>query len=71
MFFNSTRFRINPTPRRADEQYVAHARITTFLLDGSEREVHASGDLAVFYSRGDAIAYATKWAEGWLTSQFG
>ncbi|WP_081334333.1 hypothetical protein [Burkholderia diffusa] len=71
MLFNSTRFRIDPAPRRADGQYVAHARITTILVDGSEWEVHASGDLAAFNRRDDAVEYATKWAEGWLTSQFG
>jgi len=71
MLFNSTRFRIDPTPRRADRQYVAHVRIITILVDGAEREVHASGDMAAFERRDDAVAYATKWAEGWLTSQFG
>ncbi|RQS18760.1 hypothetical protein [Burkholderia sp. Bp8998] len=71
MLFNSTRFRIDPTPRRADGQYVAHVRITTTLIDGDERQVHCSGDLAAFERRDDAVAYATEWAEVWLTSQFG
>ncbi|WP_333997781.1 hypothetical protein [Burkholderia cepacia] len=71
MLFNTARFRIDPTPRRADGEYIAHVRITTTLLDGGEREVHSSGDLAGFDARDDAIAYATQWAEGWLTAQFG
>ena len=71
MLFNSTRFRIDSTPRRADVQYVAHVRITTTLMNGTEQEVHNSSDLAAFYSRDDAVAYAKKWAEEWLTSQYG
>ncbi|MCA8295458.1 hypothetical protein LGN19_16830 [Burkholderia sp. AU30198] len=71
MLFNLTRFRIDPTPRRADGEYIAHVRITTMLLDGDEQEVHTSGDLAGFDARDDAVAYATKWAERWLTAQFG
>ncbi|MCA7875589.1 hypothetical protein NUJ30_10915 [Burkholderia contaminans] len=71
MRFNSTRFRIDSTPRRADVQYVAHARITTTQMDGAEKEVHDSSDLAAFYNREDAVAYATKWAEEWLTSRYG
>lgn len=69
MLFNTTRFRIDPTPRRADGEYIAHVRITTTLLDGGEREVHSSGDLAGFDGRNDAIAYATQWAERWLAAQ--
>ncbi|NIF44398.1 hypothetical protein F3J14_26700 [Burkholderia sp. Tr-862] len=71
MLFNSTRFRIDPTPRRADGQYIAHARITTLLVDGDERQVLCSGDLAAFEHRDDAVAHAAKWGEGWLTAQFG
>ncbi|MCA8093887.1 hypothetical protein LGM65_23895 [Burkholderia anthina] len=71
MRFNTIRFRIDPTPRRADGEYIAHARIITFLVDGSESELHASGDLAGFDARDDAVAYATRWAEVWLTAQFG
>ncbi|WP_420211580.1 hypothetical protein ACN8ZM_29965 [Burkholderia aenigmatica] len=71
MLFNLTRFQIDPTPRRADGEYIAHARITTILLGGDEQEVHTSGDLAGFDARDDAVAYATKWAERWLTAQFG
>ncbi|HFT8010432.1 TPA: hypothetical protein ACU9T0_006164 [Burkholderia cenocepacia] len=71
MLFNTTQFRIDPTPRRADGEYIAHVRITTMFLDGGEREVHSSGDLAGFDVRDDAVAYATKWAEGWLNAQFG
>ncbi|WGY70554.1 hypothetical protein KEC55_26370 [Burkholderia cepacia] len=71
MLFDTTRFRIDPTPRRADGEYIAHARITTILLDGDEQEVHASGDLAGFDARDDAVIYATQWAKGWLNAQFG
>ncbi|MET3552356.1 hypothetical protein ABIC50_002280 [Burkholderia sp. 567] len=71
MLINSTRFRIDPTPRRADGEFIAHARIITILEDGDEREVHVSGDLAGFDVRDDAVAYATKWVEEWLAAQFG
>jgi hypothetical protein len=71
MLINSTRFRIDPTPRRADGEFIAHVRIITILEDGDEREVHVSGDLAGFDVRDDAVAYATKWAEEWLAAQFG
>ncbi|MET3823635.1 hypothetical protein ACVK00_006570 [Burkholderia sp. PvR073] len=71
MLFNSTRLRIDPTPRRADGEFIAHVRIVTILEDGDEREVHASGDLAGFDVRDDAVAYATKWAEEWLAAQSG
>lgn len=71
MLFNSTNFRIDPTPRRADGEYMAHARISTVLLDGSEIDVHSSGDLAGFDARDDAVAYAKKWATEWLDVQFG
>ncbi|MCA8491219.1 hypothetical protein [Burkholderia arboris] len=71
MRFNTPRFRIDPTPRRADGEYIAHARITTTLLDGGESEVHSSSDLAGSDARDDAIAYATQWAQGWLAAQPG
>ncbi|ACB68538.1 hypothetical protein [Burkholderia ambifaria] len=71
MLINSTRFRIDPTPRRADGEFIAHVRIITILEDGDEREAHVSGDLAGFDVRDDAVAYATKWAEEWLAAQFG
>lgn len=69
VLFDTTQFRIDPTPRRAEGEYIAHARITMRLLDGGEREVHASGDLTGFDRRDDAIAYATQWAERWLAAQ--
>jgi hypothetical protein len=59
-------FRIDPTPRRADGEYMAHARIRQRCVDGTEMEVCASGDLAGFDSRDDAIAFAIDWAETWL-----
>ncbi|POR54947.1 hypothetical protein B0G62_102557 [Paraburkholderia eburnea] len=71
MRLNSTRFRIDPTPRRADGEYMAHVRISTNRPDGSEYDVHLSGDLAGFEIREDAIAYAQSWAEQWLYARFG
>ncbi|WP_028207635.1 hypothetical protein [Paraburkholderia nodosa] len=68
---DSTRFRIDPTPRRADGEYIAHARISTSRSDGIEHDVHLSGDLAGFDTREDAIAYATNWAQQWLGTRFG
>jgi hypothetical protein len=71
MRFNSTRFIIDPTPRRADGEYVAHARISTSRADGSAYDVRLSGDLAGFDGRDDAIAYAKNWAQEWLDAHFG
>lgn len=71
MRFNSTRFIIDPTPRRADGEYMAHARISTSRADGSEHDLHLSGDLAGFHMREDAIAYAKNWAQEWLDARFG
>ncbi|RQH06573.1 hypothetical protein [Paraburkholderia dinghuensis] len=71
MRFNSTRFIIDPTPRRADGEYMAHARISTNRADGSEHDIHLSGDLAGFDVREDAIAYAKNWAQEWLGARFG
>lgn len=71
MRFNSTRFIIDPTPRRADGEYMAHARISTSRADGSRYDIHLSGDLAGFDVREDAVAYAKKWAQEWLDVRFG
>ncbi|PYE17301.1 hypothetical protein [Paraburkholderia silvatlantica] len=71
MRFNSTRFIIDPTPRRADGEYMAHARISTSRADGSEYDIHLSGDLAGFDVRADAITHAKKWAQDWLDVCFG
>ncbi|QBR04042.1 hypothetical protein [Paraburkholderia pallida] len=68
---DSTRFRIDPTPRRADGEYMAHARISANRADGSEYDVHMSGDLAGFELREDAIDYAKGWAQQWLHARFG
>lgn len=68
---DSTRFQIDPTPRRADGEYLAHARISSSRADGSEYDVHVSGDLAGFDAREDAIAYAKCWAQQWLDGRFG
>ncbi|MDR5756340.1 hypothetical protein [Caballeronia sp. LZ035] len=64
-------FRIDPTPRRADGEYMAHARICAKAADGSEEGAFISGDLAGFDLRADAVAFATKWAEEWLATRFG
>jgi len=39
---DSTQFRIDPTPRCADGEYMAHARISSRRADGSEYDVHLS-----------------------------
>jgi hypothetical protein len=63
---NAKRFEVDPTPRRADGQYVAHARICAIGRDGSASDIHWSGDLAGFRGREDAVAYAETWAHQWL-----
>ncbi|WP_069269402.1 hypothetical protein [Paraburkholderia nodosa] len=68
---DSIRFRIDPTPRRTDGEYMAHARISANRADGSEYDVHLSGDLAGFEAREDAIAYAKRWVQQWLDTRFG
>ena len=71
MRFNSTRFIIDPTPRRADGEYMAHARIGTSRADGSEYDIHLSGDLAGFDVRADVITDAKKRVQHWLNACFG
>ncbi|OBR46230.1 hypothetical protein [Paraburkholderia tropica] len=71
MHFNSTRFLIDPTPRKADGEYIAHARISTSRADGREDDFHLSGDLAGFELREDAISFANTWAREWLSAYFG
>ena len=66
MQLDSTRFHIDPTPRRADGEYMAHARISIDRADGSKCDVQLSGDLAGFDVREDAIAFAKNWAHEWL-----
>lgn len=68
MQIDSTRYHIDPTPRRADGEYMAHARISTNDADGSEFDVYLSGDLAGFDEREDAIAFARDWAQEWLNA---
>lgn len=63
--------RIDPTPRRADGEYMAHARISTNSADGRETDVFVSGDLAGFDRRDDAVAFAANWARQWLQVRFG
>lgn len=69
MHFDPAVFRIDPTPRRADGEYMAHAMISGPLPDG-ESFIHVSGDLAGFDLRQDAIRYATDWANDWLQKCF-
>ncbi|SAK68953.1 hypothetical protein [Caballeronia ptereochthonis] len=71
MHFNSSTFQIDPTPRRADGEYMAHARIVCRLAGGGEPDVHMSGDLAAFDLREDAIVFAKEWAIAWLEARFG
>ncbi|PMS31700.1 hypothetical protein B0G57_13038 [Trinickia symbiotica] len=71
MHAHSTRFLIDPTPRRADGEYIAHARISANRADGILYDIELSGDLAGFDVREDAIAYAKSWAQEWLAARFG
>jgi hypothetical protein len=61
-----TSFGIDPTPRRADGEYMAHAKITTPAVDGQKARIIMSGDLAGFNEREDAIVYARTWAREWI-----
>jgi hypothetical protein len=71
MRFNSSIFRIDPTPRRADGEYIAHAKISRSRDDGNQQDIHMSGDLAGFNIREDAIQFATAWAMEWLERRYG
>ena len=71
MHFNSTTFQIDPTPRRADDEYMAHARISCRLANGEESNILMSGDLAAFDVRADAILFAKEWAIAWLDARYG
>ena len=64
-------YRIDSTPRRADGEYMAHARISAHTADGSQADVFMSGDLAGFDLRDDAVRYATDWANAWLKKRRG
>lgn len=68
---NLDRFQVDPTPRRADGEYIAHARISISGTDGTATDVVVSGDLAGFDSRNDAIDYAKQWARLWFSACFG
>lgn len=63
-------FMIDATPRRADGEYMAHARISG-AAPGGVLFTHLSGDLAGFHLRDDAIRYATSWANTWLEKRYG
>ncbi|ACC74737.1 hypothetical protein Bphy_5664 (plasmid) [Paraburkholderia phymatum STM815] len=66
MFDYPGAFHVDPTPRRADGEYIAHARISRSSTDGHEYDVHLSGDLRGFDAREDAIRFAAEWATEWL-----
>ena len=63
---NARRFEIDATPRTADCQYVARARIFMVCSEGLGREIHCSGDLEAFVERTQAVSYAETWACRWL-----
>jgi hypothetical protein len=70
MGFDLAAFVVDPTPRRADGEYMAHARIIGTAPDGAAF-THLSGDLAGFHYRDDAIRHATRWANTWLEACYG
>ncbi|CAB3759697.1 hypothetical protein [Paraburkholderia humisilvae] len=70
MSFDTAAFQIDPTPRRADGEYMAHATIRG-TPPGGVAFTHLSGDLAGFDLRDDAIRYASNWAEEWLNKRYG
>lgn len=70
MRFDTTTFQIDPTPRRADDEYMAHARISC-RANVQESILIVSGDLAAFDVRADAITFAKEWAIAWLNERYG
>ncbi|CAB3759708.1 hypothetical protein [Paraburkholderia solisilvae] len=71
MRFNSSIFQIDATPRRADGEYMAHARISCNRDGEARQDIYVSGDLAGFDMREDAIRFATDWAMEWLERRYG
>ncbi|GAB7523170.1 hypothetical protein [Paraburkholderia sp. 2C] len=71
MHLNSSIFQIDPTPRRADGEYMAHVRISRNHEGDGKQDIHESGDLAGFDMREDAIRFATDWAMEWLERRYG
>jgi hypothetical protein len=71
MHFNSSTFQIDPTPRRADGEYMAHAKISCNREGTGPQDIHESGDLAGFDMREDAVRFATDWAMEWLERRYG
>jgi hypothetical protein len=71
MHFNSSTFQIDPTPRRADGEYMAHAKISCTREGLGPQHIHESGDLAGFDMREDAVRFATDWAMEWLERRYG
>lgn len=66
MVLSQSTYQVDPTPRRADGEFMAHARITISGTAENETEIFMSGDLAGFDDRAEAIAYATNWTRGWI-----
>jgi hypothetical protein len=71
MHFDSSMFQIDPTPRRADGEYMAHVRISSNREGVGLQDIHESGDLAGFDMREDAVKFATNWAMEWLERRYG
>ncbi|MBN3755297.1 hypothetical protein G3N95_20295 [Paraburkholderia sp. Tr-20389] len=71
MYDYAEAFHIDTTPRRADGEYIAHARISRSGTDGHEYDVHLSGDLCGFDAREDAVRFAAEWATEWLETHCG
>ncbi|MDE1184527.1 hypothetical protein [Paraburkholderia sp.] len=70
MQFRYKTFHINCTPRAADGEYFARATVTPHAVkDDRPGKTHQSGDLAVFSSKDDAVAFAHTWAVQWCNSQ--
>ncbi|SAL88810.1 hypothetical protein AWB74_08744 [Caballeronia arvi] len=69
---NLDRFKVDPTPRRADGEFIAHARISISGADGIATDVVVmSGDLAGFHSRTEAVDHGKQWARNWFGVCFG
>jgi hypothetical protein len=71
MHFNSSMFQIDPTPRRADGEFMAHAKISCRREGLGQQDIHDSGDLGGFDMREDAVRFATHWAMEWLERRYG
>lgn len=70
MYAYPATFHVDPTPHRAEGEYMAGARISCSGEDGREYDVKLSGDLAGFDVREDAIRSASDWATEWLEKHY-